>query len=88
MSSAMATNYLGALETGLNSPNFMLDLRIPNGQQYQQVILDTIVSQYLADEFTAEEAAQEIYDQWEELTDEVGRDDQLEAYRKSLGVDS
>ncbi|MEM8857960.1 MAG: ABC transporter substrate-binding protein, partial [Chloroflexota bacterium] len=87
MSPAMATNYLGALEAGLNSPNFMLDLRIPNGQQYQQVILDTVVSQYLAGEFTAEEAAAEIAAQWEEVTDELGRDEQLAAYRKTLGLD-
>lgn len=87
MSPSMATNYLGALEAGLNSPNFMLDLRIPNGQQYQQVILDTIVSQYLAGEFTAEEAAAEISDQWDELTDELGREEQLAAYRKTLGLD-
>ncbi|MEM7118356.1 MAG: extracellular solute-binding protein [Chloroflexota bacterium] len=87
MSPEFASNYLGALEAGLNSPNFMLDLRIPNGQQYQQVILDTVVSQYLAGEFTAAEAAAEIESQWEALTDELGREEQLAAYRKSLGLD-
>ena len=87
MNPDMATNYLGALEAGLNSPNFMLDLRIPNGQQYQQVILDTVVSQYLAGEFTAAEAAAEIEAQWEELTDELGREEQLAAYRATLGLD-
>lgn len=87
MSPEFASNYLGALEAGLSSPNFMLDLRIPNGQQYQQVILDTVVSQYLAGEFTAAEAAAEIAAQWDALTDEIGRDAQLAAYRSSLGLD-
>jgi hypothetical protein len=29
---------------------------------------------------------QQIYDGWEEITDELGRDSQLEAYRGTLGV--
>ena len=64
----------------------ILDLSIPATNRYLQVTLDTVVSQYLAGEFTAEEAAQEIYNQWNEISDEVGREEQLAAYRASLGI--
>jgi multiple sugar transport system substrate-binding protein len=63
-----------------------LDLRIPQNARYQQVILDTVLAQFLAGEFTPEEAAQEIFDQWEEVTDELGREDQLAAYLGTLGT--
>ncbi len=79
--------YLGAIQDSLNSPNMILDLRIPQNQRYQQVVLDTVLSQFLAGEFTAEEAAQEIHDRWEEITEELGREDQLAAYRGSLGLE-
>ena len=81
-----AANYLGAIQDSLNSPNMALDLRIPQNARYQQVILDTVLSQFLAGEFTAEEAAQEIFDQWEEVTEELGREDQLAAYLGTLGT--
>jgi multiple sugar transport system substrate-binding protein len=86
MSPAAASVYLGAIEGSLASPNMVLDLRIPQNQRYQGVVLDTTVSQFLAGELTAEEAMQQIYDGWEELTEELGREDQLKAYRGTLGV--
>jgi len=85
-SETAAQNYLGAIGDSLNSPNMVLDLSIPSTNRYLQVTLDTVVSQYLAGEFTAEEAAQEVYNQWNEISDEVGRDAQLAAYRASLGI--
>jgi multiple sugar transport system substrate-binding protein len=86
MSPEAASDYLGAIEGSLASPNMVLDLRIPQNQRYQGVVLDTAVSQFLAGEITVEEAMQQIYDGWEELTEEIGREEQLEAYRKTLGV--
>jgi len=81
-----AKNYLGAIEQSFSSPNMVLDLSIPQVARYQQVVLDTVVSQFLAGEFTAEQAADEIYKQSEEITDEVGRDAQKAAYLASLGI--
>jgi multiple sugar transport system substrate-binding protein len=86
MSEQAARNYLGAIQDSLNSPNMILDLRIPQNQRYQQVVLDTVLSQFLAGEYTAEEAAKEISDQWEEITDELGREAQREAYLGTLGI--
>ena len=86
MSQAAAEDYLGAIGDSLNSPNMVLDIRVPQNQRYQQNVLDTVLAQYIAGELTADEAASEIYSQWEEITEELGRDDQLAAYRNTLNV--
>lgn len=86
MSPEAASNYLGAIEDSLNSPNMVLDLRIPQNQRYQQVVLDRILSQFLAGELTRDEAMQQIHDGWEEITEELGREDQLAAYRATIGA--
>lgn len=85
-SEAAAANYLGAIEGSLSSENMVLDLSIPSTNRYLQVVLDTAVSQYLAGELSAEETAQQIYDGWNEISDEVGREAQHAAYLGSLGI--
>jgi multiple sugar transport system substrate-binding protein len=85
-SETAAQNYLSAIGDSLSSPNMVLDLSIPSTNRYLQATLDTVVSQYLAGEFTAEEAAQEIFNQWNEISDEVGRESQHAAYLASLGI--
>jgi len=82
-----ADNYLGAIQDSLNSPNMVLDLRIPQNQRYQGVVLDEVASRFLAGELTAEEAAAEIATRWNEITDELGRDDQKAAYLGTLGIE-
>ena len=86
MSEAAARNYLGAIEASLKSPNMVLDLRIPQNQRYQQVILDTAIAKLAAGQITIQQAMKEIFDGWEALTNELGRDAQLKAYRATLGV--
>lgn len=86
MSKEAADLYLGAIKSSLNSPNMMLDLRVQNNQYYQQVVLDTIISQFAAGEVGRDEAMQTIFDRWEEKTEELGRDRQLATYRATLGV--
>ena len=86
MSETAAKSYLGAIEDSLNSPNMVLDIRIPQNQKYQQVILDTAVARFLAGELSAEEAMKSIEDGWNETTDEIGRDEQLAAYKSTLGA--
>ena len=87
MSPAAASVYLGAIEASLASPNMVLDLRIPQNQRYQQVVLDLALSQFASGEITRDEAIQQIYDGWEEITEELGRDEQLEAYRATIGAE-
>jgi multiple sugar transport system substrate-binding protein len=86
MSESAAKNYLGAIAASLNSPNMILDLRIPQNQRYQQVILDTSIARLLAGEIDKKQAMKTIEDGWNEITDELGRSDQLKAYRASLGL--
>lgn len=86
MSAKAAADYLGAIENSLNSPNMVLDLRIPQNQYYQQVVLDGAVSQYLAGELDLDQTVKQIEDAWNAKTDELGRDKQLAAYKSSLGV--
>ncbi len=88
MSRAAAENYLGAIADSLNSPNMVLDLRIPQNQRYQQIVLDLNIHRLLAGEITKKEAMVAIEQGWNEITDELGRDDQLKAYRATLGLKS
>jgi multiple sugar transport system substrate-binding protein len=88
MSEQAAKDYLGAIEASLNSPNMVLDLRVPQNQRYQQVVLDTAIHRALAGETTPDEAIQEIVTGWDEITAELGKDEQQAAYRASLGVTS
>jgi len=86
MSEQAAEGYLGAIQDSLNSPNMVLDLRIPQNQRYQQIVLDTTIARFLADELDVEGAMQAITEGWNEVTEEVGEDEQLEAYRATIGA--
>ena len=78
--------YLGAIQASLNSPNMVLDLRVPQNQRYQQIVLDTAIHRALAGETTPDEAITEIVTGWDEITQELGKDDQQAAYKATLGV--
>jgi multiple sugar transport system substrate-binding protein len=86
MSKAAADDYLGAIKASLENKNMILDLRIPKTQQYQQVVLDQALAQFLAGEIDRDAAMQQIDAGWEEITNSEGRDSQLAAYKASLGV--
>jgi multiple sugar transport system substrate-binding protein len=86
LSQAAAENYLGAIKASLENKNMVLDMRIPLTKRYQQDVLDTAVSQYLAGELDAAGAEQAIADGWNAISDEAGKDAQLAAYVASLGV--
>lgn len=86
MSASAAADYLGAIQASLQSPNMVLDLRIPQTAYYQQTALDTALAQYLAGEISQSQAMAQITDQWNKKTDEVGRTAQLDAYRSSLSI--
>ena len=81
-----AENYLGAIAQSLNSPNMASDLRIPGTQQYEGICLDRENARFLADEISAEEAMDNIYECWEEVTEDFGRERQAALYRASLGI--
>ncbi len=88
MSEVAASKYLGAIGVSLNSPNVVLDLRILQNQRYQAVVLDSALADFLAGTMTREQTMQRIYDGWQAITDEVGREQQRDIYRASLGIRS
>ena len=86
MSEEEAEVYLGAINASMNSPNMILDLRIPQNQRYQQVVLDEAISRFLAGEIDKEATIQAVEDGWNELNDEIGRDEQLDIYKATIGA--
>ena len=86
MSKEAAENYLGAIRDSLQSPNMILDLRVPKSAQYEGVVLDTAVSQFLAGEISRDQAMQQIERGWDKITDDEGRDEQKAAYADSLNI--
>lgn len=86
MTEAEAENYLGAIKESMNSPNMILDLRIPQNQKYQQVVLDEAISRFLSGEIDKDQTIKTIDDGWKELNDEIGTDEQLQFYKSSIGA--
>jgi multiple sugar transport system substrate-binding protein len=86
MSEKAASSYLGAIKASLNSPNMILDLRIPQNQKYQQVVLDEAVSRFLSGEIDKEATVKAVSEGWSDLNQQIGKDDQLKFYKGTLGV--
>ncbi|MEO0918647.1 MAG: extracellular solute-binding protein [Pseudomonadota bacterium] len=86
MPQALADNYLGAINGALANPNMSSDMKIPGAQQYTSIVLDRELARYLADEITVEEALENIEEGWEEITEDFGRDEQIEAQALALGL--
>ena len=86
MSDTAANSYLGAIKASLQSPNMIIDLRIPQNQRYEQVVLDTAVARFLAGELDADATMKAIESGWDEITDDLGKDAQLRAYKASIGA--
>jgi multiple sugar transport system substrate-binding protein len=79
--------YLGPIKESLENPNMALDIRIGQANQYGNVLEDQAIAQFLAGELTREETMQQIYDAWQALTDQIGREQQAAAYADSLNVE-
>jgi multiple sugar transport system substrate-binding protein len=86
MSRPAALDYLGAIRDSLQSPNMILDMRIPKTSQYQQEVLDKALAQFLAGEISRDATMKQITDGWNQITDKQGRDKQRTAYAASLNI--
>jgi multiple sugar transport system substrate-binding protein len=64
----------------------VLDLRIPQNQRYEQIVLDTAIARLLAGEIDKAQAMADIESGWNEVSEELGPDEQLEAYKATLGI--
>lgn len=81
---ASATDYLDAILSGINDPNAVLDLRITGSAEYLQT-LDVEIARAVAGEVSPEEALNNVATQWNEITERLGKDVQLEQYRSAVG---
>ena len=79
-----AKDYLDAILTGINDPNAVLDLRITGSAEYLQT-LDVEIARAIAGEVSPQEALDNVAQQWNDITDRLGRDVQLEQYRAAVG---
>ena len=86
MSKVAGDSYLGAIKDSLESPNMILDLRIPQNQKYQQVVLDEAIARFLSGEIDKEQTVKAVLDGWNDLNEQIGVENQLKAYKNTLGI--
>jgi multiple sugar transport system substrate-binding protein len=82
---AFISNYLASESNSYNHPNAAIEPRIPGIFQYYSVAEDELAKIY-AGQFDAQTGADNIAAAWEKLTDQIGRDRQIELYKASLGL--
>ena len=85
MSESEATEYLDVIENIINGPNAVVDLRITGAAEYFDA-LDTQLARAVAGEATPQEALDEVANQWNAITDRLGRDQQKTQYSQMLGL--
>ncbi len=82
---AYVEDYLGSNLDSYNHPNAAIEPRIPGIFQYYSVAEDELSLGY-ANGSSAQEIGDAIYAAWEKITDQIGRESQIELYRASLGL--
>lgn len=82
---AFVEDYLSSNADSYNHPNAANEPRIPGIFQYYSRAEDELVKG-LGSGASAQAIADAIYAAWEEITDQIGRESQLELYRASLGL--
>lgn len=84
-SDPLQASYDAYLVQQLGTEQFRPSLRIPAASQYME-ILDRQVIAACAGEITCEDALQQVVAEWEQLTDKLGRREQVNAWRKAQGM--
>ena len=77
-------DYLDAYYDTFNADSMLTYLRIPGTFEYWDV-LDRNLSSAMAGEMSAQEALDQTAEVWEQVTDRLGRDEQLRLYREAIG---
>jgi multiple sugar transport system substrate-binding protein len=81
---AFIEDYLQSEEESYNHPNAAIEPRIPGIFQYYSIAEDELQRGWAAGT-DAQEIADNIAAAWETITDEIGRESQIELYQASLG---
>ncbi|MAQ83785.1 MAG: sugar ABC transporter substrate-binding protein [Maritimibacter sp.] len=79
-------DYLGSNLDSYNHPNAALEPRIPGIFQYYSVAEDELAKGFAGQYGSAQETADAIAAAWENITDQIGREQQIELYKASLGM--
>ncbi len=85
MTEPEAKEYLGAIENIIGNSNNVVDLRITGSAEYFDA-LDTQLARAVIGEVSSQEALDEVANQWNAITDRLGRDQQKTLYRQMLGL--
>ena len=80
-----AQEYLDSIQDSYNHPNRIVDLRIP-GQGSYWGAAEAEWTRAITGEVTAQEALDAAADRWNEITDQLGRENQVKLYQASLGI--
>ena len=83
---AFIEDYLASQRDSYNHPNTAIEPRIPGIFQYYSVAEDELSKIYAGQYGSAQEGADAIAAAWERITDQIGRESQVELYRASLGL--
>ncbi|MEG3639924.1 extracellular solute-binding protein [Magnetococcus sp. PR-3] len=80
-----ASNFLGVIQQSLDAPHVALDLRLPGFHQYTEA-LETELDTILRGKQPIQAGLDRVAQQWEIITDKLGRDKQRQHYRSSMGL--
>jgi len=83
---AFVEDYLGSNADSYNHPNAAIEPRIPGIFQYYSVAEDELAKIYAGQYGSVQEGADAIASAWDKITDQIGRDSQIEVYKASLGM--
>lgn len=78
--------FLDVYQQHQTHPNAQMDLMIPGMARYQEA-LDFELAQAVAGSKTPQQALDDAARAWDRITDDLGREQQLELYREALGLD-
>ena len=85
MTAPQAKEYLDAIGNIIGNSNNVVDLRIPGAAEYFDA-LDTGLAQAVAGQISSKDALDGVAQQWDQITDRLGRDQQKKLYRQMLGL--
>ena len=85
MTQPETTEYVGAIREIIGSPNTVIDLRITGAAEYFDA-LDGQLAQAVAGQITSKAALDAVAQQWNQITDRIGRDQQKKLYQQMLGL--
>jgi len=85
LSKTSASEYLNILMSSLDSPNAALDLRLPGFYRYTEA-LEKQLTLILQGKLEEKKGMDKVFKAWEKITESLGRQNQLEIYRTSMGL--